>query len=49
MYINPFIAGIITTFVVETLIVLSLLTWIIIKGSRIAENEIKRVSRKTPK
>lgn len=34
MYINPFVAGIITTFVVETVIVISLLVWIIVKESR---------------
>ena len=34
MYINPFVAGIITTFVTETVIVILLLVWIIVKESR---------------
>ena len=34
MYINPFVAGIITTFVAETVIVVLLLVWIIVKESR---------------
>ena len=34
MYINPFIAGIITTSLVETVIVISLIAWAIVKGSR---------------
>lgn len=50
MYINPFVAGIITTFVAETLIVISVLTLIVVKEYRRAQkNEIKRVSRKIPK
>lgn len=37
MYINPFVAGIITTFVAETVIVISLLAWIIVKESKVME------------
>lgn len=49
MYINPFVAGIIVTLTAETLIVISTLTLIAVKEYRSVKNEIKRVSRKTPK